>query len=291
MLNNAQMTETQKRTRIAINSKMGWLSFDKKDELVQIVGLQKAVMEYKPEQTIVYFTRKLAEAKANLTKCDNNSPCFEKLVNLIEVYQDQLTNPEPIPCIEYLKIIAVRQAFKPGNYIAVKGQRIAEQEAQQLEEALEEINLDGETSRFNPNYTDVSFNQLQEESGYEPVCHRLNPEQAMIQAEEDAVRDADEAIKLQMLAVTRKNPFCGNWLNAVIEHFENGGTMKSFAAKFGMSGQTAINRIKRMVSDANNDDNPMLPFETVAAPVIPVIPTRKQTKKATTNTHDQLTLF
>lgn len=288
MLNNTQMTEVLKRTSKAINCTMHWLSDDKKEDLAQIVGMQKAVWDYKPTQNEVYFAKKVAETQAKLAKCDNDAPCYAKLTNLLAAYQEQVNNLDTVPCVEYLKIIAIRQAYKPGNYIAVKGQRIAEKEAAELEKVLTDLNFDGVTSRHAVTFQTVSFDELQKSVGFEPTCHRLNPEEALIEAQENAINQ-------KQVDNVKNSPFYAGYLQLAINHFNEGGNMNTYAASLGMSGQSAINRLKRMAREANDTEKPMLPFEAVADTTVvyvPVRPTKKRIKTPVTATSDdQLTLF
>ena len=166
-------------------------------------------------------------------------------------YQPTEAFPDPIPCIEFLKVIAIRQAYKGKNDIAVKGQRVADREQQEMEEALEELNYDGEESRFSATFRTVSYDQLHEDTGWEPAIPSI---------EAQIIEHSEQTVRKNMVAVTKSNPFFPGLLAAVEKHFAEGGNMKSFAKINRLSGQTLKNRLQRAVKECNDKNQPFLPL-------------------------------
>ena len=234
--NRTQAEELMKRTSIAINNnpKLSWLSLDKKQDLASIVYTK--VCNYRPTEKF------LAEHPGE------------------EI--------DLIPCIDYLKTVACRQARKASNNIIVTGQRIAEREADELDSIRNELNLEGEETRFNPNFKTVSYDDYYEATGWEPACPSI---------ETQIIEHTDETRFEAQMEAYKSSPVFPAMLKAAIAHVNNGGTFKSFAESMGLSAQTLMNRFKNAVKEATDNTEPLLP---IAFDVTIKVKAVKQVKKA-----------
>lgn len=239
------------------------------------------------------FSRAQAEELMKRTSIAiNNNPklnwlSFDKRQDLASIVYTKVCNykpteqyPDPIPCIDYLKTVACRQARKDSNNIITTGQRIADREADEVDAIKFELNLDGEETRFNPNFKIVSYDDYHEATGWEPAYPSM--ETQMIEYADDSRFEAQ-------IEAYKASPIFPAMLKAALTHVEAGGTMKSFAENMGISAQTLMNRFKNAVKEAIDNTEPFLPIAFDVE--IKTKPVKQVKKPARREVQEQYSLF
>ena len=249
MYNREQSEELVKRTRIAINCKYGWLAEDKKGDIIGLVW--EAVMDYTAEQGTTYFQNKLVTDSAKLLTAKSETE-REKLIGKIARHQRAIANPDPVPCVEFLKMVVRGVVCEPRNGImGNKRQQILDREERAFLKVTTKLNiLDAEETRYNKNFSEVSYDDYNAETGWEPSTAFIYPE--CMTEDEDFIEEEKALERERKVMVTKANPHFAGLVKLAEEHFASGGTMAGLGEKLGITGQTAKNRLQAAVAIANN---------------------------------------
>ncbi len=204
-------------------------------------------------------------------------------------YKPSVMYPDAMPNYTYIHSAVVHIAYDSKNYIAISGQHKAEKDKETMAEVLEKLNLDGEESRFNNSFREVSYEEYVEKTGIEVSCPSFEQEVIDLAERLDEEKQIDE---WEMQVNAFKNaPMFNAILISAIAHVDAGGTFQSFADSMGYSVQTLKNHMKKRVAQANDPDNTFLPFAEYMFTDKPKVKKEPRPAKKTDNSVLQLTLF
>lgn len=255
MFNREQSEELVRRTKTAINCKYGWLADDKKGDIIGLVW--EAIMNYSVEDTIAYYQNRLVEEQDELltaTVAEQN----KQLASIARSLK-QIASPDPVPTIEYLKTVIRGIVCEPKNGImGNKRQQILNREERAFQKVEKKLNiLDAEESRYSKTYAEVSYDDYNAATGWEPATQFIYPD--FMTEDEDKIEEERALERERKVAITKANPHFAGLLELATEHFNSGGNMAGLGEKLGTSGQTVKNRIQAAVKIANDPFRKPLP--------------------------------